>query len=135
MNNETLQSHGTALLRVSLGIMILAHGLLKILVFTPAGTAGFFASVGLPAWTAYPVILAEVAGGVALIGGLWTRLVSLALVPVLIGATIVHAGNGWVFSNPGGGWEYPLFWTVALIAQALLGSGSFALRRAPRAKA
>lgn len=134
MNNETLQGHGTALLRISLGIMILAHGLLKILVFTPAGTAEYFASVGLSAWLAYPVILAEVAGGAALIAGLWTRLVSLALVPVLIGATIVHLGNGWVFSNPGGGWEYPLFWTVALIAQALLGSGSCAMRGPARAK-
>ena len=40
----------------------------------------------------------------------------------------MHAGNGWMFSNPRGGWEFPAFWTVALIAQALIGPGAFALK-------
>ena len=57
-----------------------------------------------------------------------TRIVALALVPVLIGATWVHSGNGWLFTSPNGGWEYPAFWTVALIVQALLGDGAYALR-------
>jgi putative oxidoreductase len=54
--------------------------------------------------------------------------VSLALVPILLGATWVHAGNGWLFSAPNGGWEYPAFWTVALVVQALLGNGAYALQ-------
>ena len=55
-----------------------------------------------------------------------------ALVPVLIGATWVHAGNGWLFTSPKGGWEYPAFWTVTLVIQALLGEGAFALRGSAR---
>ena len=53
--------------RLALGAMFLAHGLLKVFVFTLPGTAGFFESVGFPGWTAYPVTLAEIAGGAALI--------------------------------------------------------------------
>ncbi|KAA0010373.1 DoxX family protein [Billgrantia pellis] len=126
---QSLQAHATALLRVSLGIMALAHGLLKVFVFTVPGTVGFFESLGLPAFIAYLTILAEVGGGLALVLGIYTRWVSLALVPILLGAAWAHAGNGWVFSNPGGGWEYPVFWTVTLLVQAGLGSGSFVVSR------
>ncbi|MEZ5585192.1 MAG: hypothetical protein R3F37_22780, partial [Candidatus Competibacteraceae bacterium] len=62
------------------------------------------------------------------------RIVSLALVPVLLGAAYVHFGNGWVFSNPNGGWEYPVFLTIIAIVQALLGPGRFALRLPQQAK-
>lgn len=116
-------------LRVSLGVLFIAHGLLKVLVFTPAGTVGFFESLGLPGALAYVTIAAELAGGVALILGLWTRWVSLALVPILIGAIVfAHGANGWLYSNEGGGWEFPAFWAVALIVQSLLGDGAFAVR-------
>ena len=128
MNNEQLTSYAAALLRISLGVLALAHGLLKILVFTPAGTVGFFASLGLPTFLAYATIGVEVIGGIALIAGTFTRYVSLALVPVLLGATFVHSGAGWLFSNEGGGWEFPAFWTIALIVQAMLGDGALALR-------
>ena len=63
-----------------------------------------------------------------LILGVGTRWVSLALVPILLGATWVHSGNGWVFSAENGGWEYPAFLTLAAVVQALLGPGAFALR-------
>lgn len=126
---DDLQPHAIALLRIALGVMTLAHGLLKVFVFTPAGTVGFFESLGLPGVLAYLTILAEVGGGLALILGVYTRWVSLALVPVLLGATWVHLGNGWVFSNEGGGWEFPVFWTIALVVQAGLGSGSLSLTR------
>ena len=128
MNDTQFAPYAATLLRVSLGVLALAHGLLKILVFTPAGTVGFFASLGLPAFLAYATIGVEVIGGIALIAGVFTRYVSLAMVPVLLGATFVHGGSGWLFSNEGGGWEFPAFWTVALIVQALLGDGAFALR-------
>lgn len=120
-----------ALLRVALGVMFIAHGLvLKYFTFTLAGTAGFFASLGLPELLAYVVFAMETAGGVMLVLGYGTRLVSLALVPVLVGAAWVHLGNGWVFTAPNGGWEYPVYLTVLALAQAVLGSGSFALDRA-----
>ncbi|MGQ4880554.1 DoxX family protein [Billgrantia sp. LNSP4103-1] len=128
-SEQSVQAHAITLLRVSLGVMALAHGLLKVFVFSVPGTVGYFESIGLPGFIAYLTILAEVGGGLALLLGVYTRWVSLALIPVLLGATWVHAGNGWVFSNPGGGWEYPVFWAVALLVQAGLGSGSLVLNR------
>lgn len=122
---------GAALLRVALGVLFLAHGLLKVLVFTPAGTVGFFESIGYPGFFAYLVMAAEIGGGLLLIAGAYTRLVSLGLIPIAIGATLVHINNGWVFSAEGGGWEFPAFLVVTLAVQALLGAGRFALP-APR---
>lgn len=120
--------YAALLLRVSLGVMFIAHALLKILVFTLPGTAQFFGSVGFPEWMAYPVTALELVGGAMLVAGIWTRWVALALVPVLIGAALVHWPNGWLFTAENGGWEYPVFLTVAAMAQALLGDGAFALR-------
>jgi putative oxidoreductase len=124
---------GTLLLRVALGTMFIAHALLKYYVFSLPGTAQFFGSLGLPPALGYLTFYAELVGGVLLILGVYTRPVALALVPVLIGATWAHAGNGWLFTAPNGGWEYPLFLTIAALAQALLGDGALALRPgAPR---
>lgn len=128
MTTNDTTAYGATLLRVTSGALFLAHGLLKVNVFTIAGTVGFFESLGLPGFLAYLTIAAELIGGLALIAGVAVRLVSLALIPVLLGATWVHAGNGWLFSGEGGGWEFPLFWAVAQIAIALFGAGAFALR-------
>lgn len=119
---------GAFILRVSLGVLFLAHGLMKVFVFTIPGTVGFFQSLGYPAIFAYLTMLGEIGGGLLLIAGVYTRWIALALVPLLIGATLVHISNGWVFSNSGGGWEFPVLWTVLLGVQALLGNGAFALR-------
>lgn len=132
MNNS--QDYAAFVLRISLGLMFIAHGLLKVLVFTLPGTVGFFESVGFPGWTAYLVAYAEIGGGVLLLAGLAVRAVSVALIPVLLGATYVHLGNGWVFSNANGGWEYPAFLTLAAVVQALLGPGKYAVRFAPRSQ-
>ncbi len=122
---------GAAVLRMSLGAMYLAHGvILKFLTFGLAGTAGFFSSIGLPGWLGYVTAFAEAIGGALLVLGIQTRLVALALTPTLLGAIIwVHAGNGWVFSGKGGGWEYPLFLIVVSAVVALLGGGSYTLGR------
>lgn len=128
MSTATNTDYAAALLRVSSGALFLAHGLMKVNVFTVAGTVGFFESLGLPGFLAYLTIIAEIGGGLALILGVATRLVSLALIPVLFGATWVHWGNGWTFSNEGGGWEFPLFWAAAQASIALLGAGAFAVR-------
>jgi putative oxidoreductase len=120
--------YAALLLRVSLGVLFLAHASLKFFVFTPAGTAQFFGSVGLPPVLAYVTIAAEFLAGVALISGLWTRVVAIAATPVLLGAIFtVHGSAGFFFDNAHGGWEYPAFWTIALIVQALLGDGIYAL--------
>ena len=127
MTNDQLTANGTALLRVTLGVAALAHGLLKVFVFTLPGTVAFFESLGLPGFLAYVTALVEIVGGLALIAGFQTRLVSVAMIPILLGAFWAHSGNGWVFSNTGGGWEYPLFWAFALAAQAMLGNGAYAV--------
>lgn len=121
--------YAALLLRVSLGVLLLAHGLLlKVFTFTVPGTVGYFQSIGFPGVFAYLVIAGEILGGIALILGVWTRAVALLAVPILIGATLQHVPNGWLFSAAKGGWEFPAFWTVALIVQALLGDGAHALR-------
>jgi putative oxidoreductase len=136
MTDKQLQDHGAFLLRVAMGLMFIAHGfVLKALTFTPAGTAQYFASIGYPAVTGYVVIAAEIIGGLMLIAGVKTRWVSLAFVPLMLGAAQQHVGNGWVFSAPGGGFEFPVFWTVTLLVQALLGSGSFALENSSNRRA
>lgn len=122
--------YGATLLRLALGSMFIAHAALKYFVFTLPGTAAFFGSLGLPPALGYLVFAAELAGGVAILAGVYARQVALALVPVLLGATWAHAGNGWLFNATGGGWEYPAFLSVAAIVQYLVGDGRFALRRA-----
>lgn len=129
--------YAATLLRVSLGGLFLAHAGLKLFVFTPAGTARFFAGLGLPGPLAYLTIAAEVLGGLALVAGFYSRFAAVALMPVLLGAIVtVHGAKGFFFSAPGGVWEFPAFWLVALAVQALLGDGAFTLRsvlaRSPR---
>lgn len=132
MNDRTSSAQDTApyaalLLRVSLGIMFIAHAGLKYYVFTLPGTAKFFESIGLPGPLAYLTFAAELIGGVLILTGVGTRWAALALVPILLGATWAHAGNGWVFNAPNGGWEYPAFLTIAALVQVLLGDGAYSL--------
>ena len=128
MTQQTDQSSlGLSLLRVHFGIILLAHGWLKISVFTIAGTVGFFASLGLPAILAYLTIFGEVAGGIALILGFQTRLVALLSLPIMLGATYIHLGNGWLFSAEGGGWEFPASLSIIALTLTLMGSGKNAI--------
>ena len=126
MTQAQSQEYGAFLLRISLGTLAMAHGLLKVLVFTVLGTVQFFGSIGYPPIVAYLTIFAELVGGTALLLGIYTRMAALAMIPLLIGATLTHGGNGWVFSSANGGWEFPAFWTIMLLVQTLLGSGKFA---------
>ena len=128
MTSQTSADLTALILRLASGTLFIAHGLMKVFTFTIPGTVGYFESLGLPAAFAYLTILAELGGGVALILGLATRLMSLPLVAVLLGAVWVHAGNGWTFSNPNGGWEFPLFWAVVQAAIGVLGAGAYRLR-------
>jgi putative oxidoreductase len=126
MSRSDLIPYGALLLRVSLGSLFIAHGLLKLLVHKPAGTAAYFRSLGLPGFVGYLTMAAELGGGTLLILGIGTSFVAVALVPLILGTIfMVHGSKGWLFTNEGGGWEFPAFWTVALIVQALLGSGAY----------
>lgn len=121
--------YGVTLLRVSLGVMWVAHALLKLLVFTLPGTAQFFDRIGIPGVLAYPVFTAELLGGIALVLGVYARQAALALVPIMAVAAWVHMPNGWTHTSAGGGWEYPVFLIFASLAQWLLGDGALAIKR------
>jgi putative oxidoreductase len=123
-----LQPYGALVLRVALGTVMIAHSLLKLLVFTLPGTSAFFAAHGFPGWSAYIVFPMELLGGLMLLLGIAVRPVAAALIPVMLGALLVHLPNGWAFTAPHGGWEYVAFIIAALAAQCLLGAGAFAVR-------
>jgi putative oxidoreductase len=120
---------GATLLRISLGLMFIAHSvILKYFIYTLEGTAQYFSSIGLPSALAYAVFGLEAIGGVLLLLGIRTRVVALALIPILIGATWAHIGNGWVFSNANGGWEYPLYLIVISLVVALQAEAKVGVR-------
>ena len=131
-HTSSAADYGITVLRVSMGIMWVAHALLKLFVFTLPGTAQFFQSVGFPGFLAYPVFAIELLGGIALVLGIYARQASLLLVPIMAAATSVHIGNGWVFTSKGGGWEYPVFLISASIALWLAGDGALSLKRSKR---
>lgn len=132
MTDSRTAPYASLLLRLALGILFLAHFGLKFFVFTPAGTAKFFASLGLPGGLAYITMAVELIGAIALILGIYARVFALVLIPVLLGAIFtVHGPAGFFFSNPNGGWEFPAFWIVGLLALALTGDGKYALKPTP----
>ncbi len=126
MDETRNADYAALILRLGLGVMFIAHGLLKVLVFTMPGTVGFFESQGFPGFLAYVTVFGEVGGGAALVLGIQVRWISLALAPILLGAAKVHMGNGWLFTAQGGGWEYPVFLIIATVTLALLGNGAYA---------
>lgn len=128
MTNPEYADAAALILRLSLALMFFAHAWLKIAVFTPAGAAKYFASLGVPGYFAYLTMAAEIGGGTLLLLGIGTRWVAIALIPLILGTIVlVHGKNGWLFSNKDGGWEYPAFWVVGLVVLALLGDGAAAL--------
>jgi putative oxidoreductase len=130
MTDPRLAPYGVFVLRAALGVMFIAHAYLKLAVFTVPGFEGFLTKIGYPAALAWPIILAELIGGAAILAGFHARWVSAALLPVLVGALLVHLPNGWFFSAANGGWEYPAFLIVAAVAHILAGDGAFAVRPA-----
>lgn len=124
-NGTNIQSIGVSLLRIHFGIILLAHGWLKVYVFSIAGTVGYFSSIGLPPIIAYLVIFGELVGGLALILGIQTRLAAALAVPIVFGAAVMNGGNGWLHSASGGGWEYAASLTVIAVSLAIMGSGQY----------
>lgn len=122
---------GPTVLRLALGSMWISHALMKYLTFTIPGFAGWLDSQGLPGFMAWPVFLMELLGGLLILTGFHGRWVSLLLLPVMAVALTTHIGNGWLFTNAGGGWEYPLFLMLASFAHFLLGDGAFSLSLSP----
>jgi putative oxidoreductase len=124
----TNSSIGPMLNRIGLGLVLVFHSVyLKGFVFGLTGTAAYFGSIGLPPFTAYLVFIIEALAGRALITGDRVRLAAVSSVPILLGATWAHSGNGWLFSNSGGGWEYPVFLAIIALGVAFQDADRFAL--------
>ena len=122
---------GAALLRISMGVLFLGHVGLRLTVITWPVAMQFFQSLGLPWFIAYAVTITEACVGILLVIGWHVRMAALAGAVILIGATVlVHGANGFLFTNEGGGWEYPAFWAVALISQSMLGAGCWSVASA-----
>lgn len=129
--NDVATSLGAATLRLTLGVAFLAHGpYFKGYVTGVAEQEAQFAALGYPSILAWPVLVVEGLAGIAFILGFEVRLFALICLPILVAAIEAHSGHGWLFASPGGGWEYPAFWAGALVAQAFLGPGGFAISRA-----
>lgn len=135
MSNNRRIDAAAVVLRTGLGLMFIAHAAQKYFMFTLPGTAKFFESLGLPGPLAYATFAAELIGGALLIAGVGTRAAASVLTFVVLGATWAHSGNGWAFTSPNGGWEYPAFLTLATLVTAMLGNGTadaVRLGRSPR---
>lgn len=123
---------GALVLRVALGLVFVAHALVKPLGLTFPVAARFFADHGFPAWSVYPVFAVELVGGLLLLAGIAVRPVAVALAGVMLGALKVHLPNGWYFASPGGGWEYIAVLLAGLAALALTGPAGPRLERQRR---
>jgi putative oxidoreductase len=127
------------MLRLVLGVVLFAHGAQKMLGwfggFGFHGTMGFFTHMGMPAAVAFLIICTEFFGGLGLIVGLLTRIASLGIVGLMIGAIfMVHLQNGffmnWMGTQKGEGIEYHLLVLAMAAALLLRGAGAFSLDRA-----
>ena len=133
--------YAALVLRLSLAFFFLAHLYRKFAVTGYDNWWSGMQKAGYADWVSAYTLGAEFAGAILLLLGVYTRYVSVLVLPVLIAITYHHAiRKGFWFSD--GGAEFPLAWTFILCAQALLGDGKYALRvpampwnRTPRALA
>lgn len=134
MTEERYSNIGLLILRVSLGLVFIAHGYLKVFTFGLERAMHVFEAhtvmhINLvPGWTAPPAAVIEWVGGILLILGIKTRLATPFLAAVAFGAGAVHFENGWNYtSKPDGGWEYGIFLFICCIVVYLVGPGKYTL--------
>src|SRR5690348_4501549 len=85
MVDPTTAPYAALVLRIALAAIFIAHAMLKVRVFTVAGTVKYFESLHLPGWLAYVTIAAELTGAACLVLGIYPRYVALLLVPLILG--------------------------------------------------
>ena len=121
---------GKLLLRLTVGILLLLHGLAKV-GSGPDMIVGLVEKAGLPGSFGYAVYLGEVIAPLALVLGVWTRLAALVVVAnMAVAIALVHMGELFT-RNQGGGWSLELqgFFLFTALAIALIGPGRYALTR------
>jgi putative oxidoreductase len=121
------------LIRLASGGIFLVHGIVKVMGPGINGVAGVMARVGIqPAFAAASaVIFLETIGAVCIIVGLFTRFFAAAIaVELAVVAFGVSYKNGFSFSSPGGGWEFPFYWGLIFLAIAMRGGGPLSVDRA-----
>lgn len=119
---------GKFLLRVVLGVLILLHGVAKIIA-GPEYVIGLATGAGLPAAIGYLVYLGEVVAPILLIVGIWSRLAALVIAGnMLFAVYLVHASQLLTLSDTGG-WALELqgMFLVAAVALICLGAGRFSI--------
>jgi putative oxidoreductase len=124
--------YGIFLLRVAIGIDWIVHAFLK--TYRGMNThEALLAKNGITSLLAWPTFSLELIGGFAILLGWYTRQWSAFLLVFLTVVIWIKWPVGWLYSNTGGGWEYPLFWLIAQAALMLAGGGAFALQAKPAA--
>lgn len=127
MDTTKTVSYGLLLIRVALGIIMVAHGAQKLFAYGYAGVAGGMAQSGLPLpqVAAAIIIAVEFAGGLLMIAGLFTRYVGAAFGFAMVVASVqVHLPNGFFLP---GGYEFTMMLAAASFGLALTGPGRFAV--------
>ena len=122
------------LIRLTAGGILLVHGIVKLMgPGVTAFAAGSLARRGIePSLVfAYVIFFNETLGALFLMLGLFTRIVAASIaIEFAVITFFAHFNNGFAFSSPGGGWEYPLMWGLIVFAIALKGGGPYSLDRA-----
>ena len=115
------------ILRVTLGVIFFIHGLVKF-QDSISGVAGWFSSIGLPGFLAYGVAIVELVGGALLILGLFSKVVSVLLAIIMVGAIAkVKLAVGFLGNGQMAGYELDLALLAMSIFIAVNGSRAFAL--------
>ncbi len=121
---STNESIGKLILRVTLGGLMLLHGIAKLRNGVD-GVADMLDSSGLPTVLAYGVYVGEVIAPILLILGLWTRVAAIIFAFNMLMAIILGHANEIFALNQFGGWaiELPALFLLAAISIAFLGPG------------
>ena len=124
------------IIRLAVGGTLLTHGVNKFMSVTAsasiAGLAGSFARRGLEPSVpvAYIVLFNETIGAIFLMLGLFTRLVAASIaIEFAVLTFVVHYWNGYAWTSPGGGWQFPFMWGLIFFAIALRRGGPYSLDR------